>query len=129
MTRPLIGMISRMVEQKGFDLLEAMEAELASFEATWVVLGTGEARYQQFWTRMASRHPDRICVRIGFDRFAFPSLVAITTPANLASQRVMQKAGLTYAQSLSRLRRAHDFVRDAIGEDAEARLRELLKVG
>ena len=56
-----------MVEQKGFDLLEAMEADLASFEATWVVLGTGDARYQQFWTRLASRYPDRICVRIGFD--------------------------------------------------------------
>ena len=41
----------------------------------------------------------------------------------------MQKASLTYPQSLSRLRRAHDFVRDAIGEDAEERLKELLKVG
>jgi N-acetylmuramic acid 6-phosphate etherase len=42
---------------------------------------------------------------------------------------VMQKTNLTYAQSLSRLRRAHDFVKDAIGEDVEARLKELLKVG
>src|SRR5881396_609790 len=42
---------------------------------------------------------------------------------------VMQKAGLTHAQALTRLRRAHDFVRDAIGEDIEARLKELLKVG
>jgi N-acetylmuramic acid 6-phosphate etherase len=42
---------------------------------------------------------------------------------------VMQKGGLTHAQALSRLRRAHDFVRDAIGEDVEARLKELLKVG
>ncbi len=42
---------------------------------------------------------------------------------------VMQKAGLTYAKSLTRLRRAHDFVRDAIGEDVEARLKALLKVG
>jgi hypothetical protein len=41
----------------------------------------------------------------------------------------MQKAALTYPQSIARLRRAHDFVRDAIGEDAEARLKELLKVG
>src|SRR5467141_1828624 len=48
---------------------------------------------------------------------------------NVKAAIVMQKAGLTYPQSLARLRRAHDFVRDAIGEDAEARLRELLKVG
>ena len=42
---------------------------------------------------------------------------------------VMEKAHLSYTQSLARLRRAHDFVRDAIGEDVEARLKELLKVG
>src|SRR3989441_1204244 len=48
---------------------------------------------------------------------------------NVKAAIVMQKAGLTHPQSLARLRRAHDFVRDAIGEDAEARLRELLKVG
>jgi DNA-binding TFAR19-related protein (PDSD5 family) len=41
----------------------------------------------------------------------------------------MEKGKLTYTQALSRLRRAHDFVRDAIGEDVEARLKELLKVG
>src|SRR6187399_2607341 len=39
---------------------------------------------------------------------------------------VMEKAHLSYAQAVSRLRRAHDFVRDAIGEDVEPRLRELL---
>jgi N-acetylmuramic acid 6-phosphate etherase len=42
---------------------------------------------------------------------------------------VMQKGGLTYNQSLTRLRRAHDFIRDAIGEDVEPRLKQLLKVG
>jgi hypothetical protein len=41
---------------------------------------------------------------------------------------VMQKSGLTYPRSLSRIRKAHDFVRDAIGEDAEPRLRELLAI-
>ena len=41
----------------------------------------------------------------------------------------MQKGGLTLPQSLRRLRRAHDIVRDAIGEDVEARLKELLRVG
>ena len=38
----------------------------------------------------------------------------------------MQKSGLAYARALSRLRKSHDFVRDAIGEDVEPRLRELL---
>ncbi|OFW34239.1 MAG: N-acetylmuramic acid 6-phosphate etherase [Acidobacteria bacterium RIFCSPLOWO2_12_FULL_65_11] len=48
---------------------------------------------------------------------------------NVKAAIVMQKSGLTYVQALSRLRRAHDFVRDAIGEDLEGRLKELLKVG
>jgi N-acetylmuramic acid 6-phosphate etherase len=48
---------------------------------------------------------------------------------NVKAALVMQKAKLTYPQALTRLRRAHDFVRDAIGEDVEARLKALLKVG
>jgi N-acetylmuramic acid 6-phosphate etherase len=47
---------------------------------------------------------------------------------NVKAAIVMQKAGLSYSQAVSRLRKAHDFVRDAIGEDAEARLRQLLEV-
>jgi N-acetylmuramic acid 6-phosphate etherase len=42
---------------------------------------------------------------------------------------VMQKTKLPYARALTRLRKAHDFVRDAIGEDAEPRLRDLLHLG
>jgi N-acetylmuramic acid 6-phosphate etherase len=48
---------------------------------------------------------------------------------NVKAAIVMQKSGLTYARAMSRLRHAHDFVRDAIGEDVEPRLRELLEVG
>jgi N-acetylmuramic acid 6-phosphate etherase len=48
---------------------------------------------------------------------------------NVKAALVMQKAGLTYARALSRLRASHDFVRDAIGEDVEGRLREVLHVG
>lgn len=48
---------------------------------------------------------------------------------NVKAAIVMQKSGASYQQSLTRLRRAHDFVRDAIGEDVEARLKALLKVG
>ncbi|PYR34074.1 MAG: N-acetylmuramic acid 6-phosphate etherase [Acidobacteria bacterium] len=45
---------------------------------------------------------------------------------NVKAAIVMQKAGLSYARAMSRLRRADDFVREAIGEDVEPRLRELL---
>ena len=45
---------------------------------------------------------------------------------NVKAALVMQKGHLTYTQSLARLRKAHDFVRDAIGEDVESRLKEVL---
>jgi starch synthase len=65
--RPVIGMISRMVDQKGFDLVAALAGDLPRLDATFVVLGTGEARYQDFWTQLAGTYPDRIASRIGFD--------------------------------------------------------------
>jgi N-acetylmuramic acid 6-phosphate etherase len=48
---------------------------------------------------------------------------------NVKAAIVMEKAGLAYPQAMARLRKAHDFIRDAIGEDAEVRLRQLLHVG
>jgi starch synthase len=65
--RPLIGMVSRMVDQKGFDLLLALADTLPSLDASFVVLGTGDARYQTMWRALAAAHPDRIAARVGFD--------------------------------------------------------------
>src|SRR5262245_22266616 len=65
--RPIIGMISRLVDQKGLDLIAAAADRLMALDATWIVLGTGEARYEDLWTVMAARHPDRAAAHIGFD--------------------------------------------------------------
>jgi starch synthase len=65
--RPLVGMVSRMVDQKGFDLIAALADDLPRLDATFTVLGTGEARYQDLWTALAASYPDRIGARIGFD--------------------------------------------------------------
>lgn len=46
---------------------------------------------------------------------------------NVKAAIVMQKAGLSFPKALTRLRKAHDSVREAIGEDVEPRLRELLE--
>ena len=67
LARPLVGMISRMVDQKGFDLIAEIAEELPGLDASFVVLGTGEARYQDLWTGMAARHPRKIGVYIGFE--------------------------------------------------------------
>jgi starch synthase len=69
--RPVIGMVSRMVDQKGFDLVEALGDGLLELDAAFVVLGSGEPRYQDMWRSLAERAPDRVACRLGFDeRFA-----------------------------------------------------------
>lgn len=64
---PIVGMIARMVDQKGLDLIAQLVDELPHLGARFVVLGTGDARYQDMWRTLAQRYPDRVGVRIGFD--------------------------------------------------------------
>jgi len=52
------------------------------------------------WGRGLATEIARACVRIGDDHLGLASIVAITTPANLASQRVMLKAGLVYERDI-----------------------------
>jgi len=61
--RPLVGVISRLVEQKGFDLIEQAEAELLKLEARYVVLGLGQPRYEELFRRLAREHPQRVHYR------------------------------------------------------------------
>jgi starch synthase len=65
--RPVIGIVSRLVHQKGFDLLAAAAEELPNLDATFVVLGSGEAQYEDMWRGLALWRPDRVAVHIGFD--------------------------------------------------------------
>ena len=67
LARPLVAMISRLVDQKGFDLVAELADELPRLDATVILLGTGERRYEDLWLGLASRHPDRIGARIGFN--------------------------------------------------------------
>jgi starch synthase len=65
--RPVVAMVSRMVHQKGLDLVEAAAADLVSLDATFVVVGSGDARYEQLWRSLAASRPDRVGVFIGFN--------------------------------------------------------------
>jgi starch synthase len=64
-SRPLVGMVSRLIDQKGFDLIAEAAEELVQLDAGYVLLGTGEARYQDLWVDLAARFPaDRCAHRI-----------------------------------------------------------------
>jgi starch synthase len=66
-TTPLIGLISRLVDQKGIDLFTAALNSLLGLNVRFVILGSGETRYEDLLTRLAQLYPDRVGVRIGFD--------------------------------------------------------------
>lgn len=65
--RPVVGMVSRLVDQKGFDLLAKIDEGLLGLDATFVLLGSGEPRYHEMWTRLRAKAPDRVGVRFGLD--------------------------------------------------------------
>jgi starch synthase len=67
LARPVIGLIARLTDQKGMDLIAAAADDLMSLDAAWTILGNGEARYEDLWRSLATRYPDRVSVKIGFD--------------------------------------------------------------
>jgi starch synthase len=64
---PLLGIVSRLAEQKGFDLIAEAAEEIASLDLQLVVLGNGQHRYHRLLEELAARHPDRIAVRLSYD--------------------------------------------------------------
>ncbi|MDP8257354.1 MAG: glycogen synthase GlgA [Candidatus Alcyoniella australis] len=65
--RPLIGMVTRLAEQKGCDILAEAIDELVKLDLGLVVLGKGEEQYNRLFAKLAKRHPDHVGVRIAFD--------------------------------------------------------------
>jgi starch synthase len=64
---PLIGCVSRLTPQKGFDLLFDVLPELLSQrEFALTILGSGELRYEQFFADLAKRFPDRVSFQSGY---------------------------------------------------------------
>jgi len=67
-TKPLLGIVSRLVEQKGIDLLDAaMPWLMLQTDAQLVLLGSGQPYLQDAMRRHAAAHRGRIAVRLGFD--------------------------------------------------------------
>jgi starch synthase len=65
--RPLIGIVTRLTHQKGCDLFSAAADRLMQLDASWIMLGSGDAWCEDLWRHLAARHPDRVAARIGFD--------------------------------------------------------------
>ena len=64
---PLFATISRLADQKGFDLIAAAVPALAARGLRYCILGSGDRHYQDLFTELARAFPGRIAVHIGYD--------------------------------------------------------------
>ncbi|MBK7141243.1 MAG: glycogen synthase GlgA [bacterium] len=64
---PLIGMISRLADQKGWDLIEKAAEELFTLNIQMIVLGTGDKKYVDLLKKLEKQHPDKLRAFITFD--------------------------------------------------------------
>jgi len=64
---PLLGMVSRLAEQKGFDLIQKIFPFLMEKNINFVLLGQGLPQYQNFFQEKVKQYPEKIGIGIGFD--------------------------------------------------------------
>jgi starch synthase len=64
---PLIGMISRLADQKGFDLIAEAIEPLLAMKPVFVVLGSGDQKYESLLQRMANAYHRQFSLRLAFD--------------------------------------------------------------
>jgi len=67
MDRPLIGIVSRLAYQKGFDIVGQAILKILGEDVSMVVLGSGEAQYESMFNHFAWARPDRFRVWLGFN--------------------------------------------------------------
>ncbi len=64
---PLLAMISRLVDQKGFDLLSQIIHPLLTQGIQFVLMGVGDQRYHELFQNLGARHPDQVAVFLTFN--------------------------------------------------------------
>ena len=117
---PLIGMVTRLVAQKGLDLVRVMLDELMqTTDAQIAVLGSGDYEYEEFFRYIEGKYPGRAGVRIGFlpelahkiyagsDIFLMPSK---TEPCGLSQMVALRYGAIPIVRETGGLR---DSVRDS----------------
>jgi starch synthase len=64
---PVLGVISRLADQKGFDLFAEILEDLFRLDIGFVLLGTGEQKYHDLFTRIGRKYPQKAGIRIAYD--------------------------------------------------------------
>ena len=64
--RPVIGLVSRLTAQKGFDLIMRVIHDIMRLDIAIVLLGSGDAKYESFFRSVEQTYPGRFCAYIGY---------------------------------------------------------------
>ena len=64
---PVVGIVSRFVQQKGFDLIAQVADRLTMEDLILVVLGSGQPEYEELFRRLARQFPQKIAVKVAYD--------------------------------------------------------------
>jgi starch synthase len=65
--RPVISFIGRLFDQKGVDLIANTIEFALMYDINFVLLGTGDKKYENFFKELKDKYPDKVYVKIGFD--------------------------------------------------------------
>ena len=96
----ILGMVGRITEQKGFDILmEAIEPMLNNFDFEMVVVGQGDSKYMSFFTELEKNYPN-IKTHLSYDailpRFVFAGADAILIPSKFEPCGLTQMEAMRY---------------------------------
>ena len=120
---PVIGIVTRFVSHKGIDLIKYVFEDLIKAGFKFVILGSGEKIYEDFFKEMEWRCKDKVSVSLGFipelsrkiysgaDMFLMPSQ---SEPCGLAQMIAMRYGTIPIVRETGGLR---DTVRDCGGEN------------
>jgi len=110
---PVLGIVSRLAEQKGIDLIKEIFPKLMQENIQFILLGTGSPDYEEFFKEAAKKFPGKIWVKIGFDEqmahqiyggadiFLMPSRFE---PCGLGQQIAMRYGTITAARAVGGIR-------------------------
>ncbi len=63
---PVIGIVSRLVGHKGFDLVKHVFEEMVQSDVQFVILGSGEWEFETFFYEMGQKYPEKVAFKLGF---------------------------------------------------------------
>lgn len=64
---PVLGMVTRITEQKGFDLLMKIIEDVLKLDIQFVIMGAGEKVYESFFKKLQKKYPKKIGTHLEFD--------------------------------------------------------------